>query len=137
MKKSDFKRWWDYRKAVQDIYDFDYSSILAVEYFQLKRVRDCIAKYKSHVNADIDLAHMDTMLKLLKQIMEDDFSELKDGVYIPKTYTNTRNAARINKGIAEHLSDDKKGVWITYLKAEKVWQLYHKMRIHYLRNFWD
>lgn len=137
MKKSDFKRWWDYRKVVQNIYDFDYSSILEVEYFQLQRVRDCIAKYKSHANADTDLAHMDTMLKLLKQIMEDDFSEKKNGVYVPKTYTNTRNAYRIDKEIAKHLANDKKGVWITYLKAEKVWQLYHKMRIQYLRNFWD
>ena len=38
------KRWFSYYKILRKVYDFDYSSILMVEKYQIKRVRDSIIK---------------------------------------------------------------------------------------------
>lgn len=119
------------------MYDFDYSSIIEVEYHQLKRVRDSIAKYHNHVNAEYDISRMDIMLRLLDIIRNEGGWHTENGKYVPDSYTNPRNAYRFSKHIAEKLPTDDSGLWLTYLREEKVWSLYNKMHKQYLRNFWD
>lgn len=152
-------RWFSYYNVVRKCYDFDYSSILAVEYHQLKRVRDSIQYYHNHLYAERDIQRMNTTLKLLEIIAEDgcsqyigkplEFEKLEDknlytikqdpeGYYIMPVYVNIRNSARFCKYDMKHYSDPKCGnLWRDRLRLEKAWKLYYKMREQWTRSWWD
>lgn len=152
------RRWFSYYKVAMSIYDFDYSSILEVERHQIKRVRDAITKYQSHVNWERDVQHMDLALKLLSIAMEEDsiaeqvsghhwtegpderglYEWKSDAKYEATKYVNIRNAHRFSKMPKEYFTDsDIRGLNLDHLRVEKAWYLYHKLRTYCLRQWWD
>ena len=111
--KEFLSSWFSYFPVLYRAYDFDYTSILVVERHQISRVRDCIAKYHSHLNWDKDVRNMNLALKLLDIIEEDGEAELlpesiehfhildkgriefnSASYYKLNRYVNTRNAKR-------------------------------------------
>ena len=68
-------RWFSYFNISRRIYDFDYSSILAVERHQISRVRDSIAHFHNHLYAERDIERLNLAIRLLDIIEEDGCSE--------------------------------------------------------------
>jgi len=135
--KENFKRWLSYCKpCFKGCFDFDFSSILLMERHQLERVRDNIAKYHNHVNAERDVERMNTALKLLDSILEEgsDILDFNQGKYKLTKYVNTKNAYRFGNYTEEHL---QKPLWVADLYCEKTWKLYHRFREQWLRTWWD
>ena len=64
-------RWLSYFNVCRNVEDWDYTSILAVERHQIERVRDSIAHYHNHLNADRDIERLNLALRLLDIIEED------------------------------------------------------------------
>ena len=104
------KRWFSYYKILRKVYDFDYSSILMVEKYQIKRVRDSIIKCQHHVDWKQDVRWMNITIKLLEIVEENgcavagqtievnDILKIHHIDYQLPVYVNTRNASRfINK----------------------------------------
>ena len=145
------KRWFSYYKILRKVYDFDFSSILIVEKYQIMRVRDSIIKYQHHVDWQQDVKWMNTAIKLLEIVEENGCAvptqtiEVNDILkihyidYKMPVYVNTRNASRfISKYAVDRLEDSKIGVLIIdNLRIEKAWYLYNKIRYNYLRQWWD
>lgn len=146
-------RWLSYFKVLRKTYDFDYSSILAVEKHQISRVRDAIIHYRNHVNWKRDVEKMNLALSLLEIIEKDGEIEMINEnecfsceddkpVWRCNGYINTRNSYRFNKHIAKKLSDlsdtdNYKEILKNYLRVEKAWYLYYKLRRQYTRDWWD
>lgn len=123
-------RWLSYRKVCFHVYDFDWISIIKVEAYQLKRIRDCLKKDNLYFGVDRDVERMDLMLRLLDIISTEK----------SPTYINERNASRFNKHIAEKLKEKSycgKENALHYLYNDKAWYIYHELRTQWLRNFWD
>lgn len=145
------RRWFSYYKVISRIYDFDYSSILEVERKQIIRVRDSIYKYRNHMYWERDVERMNLALKLLDIIREDGCAELigdpfgnvradrGNSKWVLNIYVNTRNARRfVPKWDLDMIDDSGIGPIIKdSLRVEKAWQLYHKLRVYYLRTWWD
>ena len=145
------KRWFSYYKILRKVYDFDYSSILMVEKYQIKRVRDSIIKYQNHVNWKQDVRWMNIAIKLLEIVEENgcavpsqtievnDILKIHHIDYKMPVYVNTRNASRfISKYAIDKLENPRIGVLITdNLRIEKAWYLYNKIRYNHLRDWWD
>ena len=152
------KRWFAYFKPCMSIYDFDWSSIIEIERVQLTRVRNAICKYHSHMYWERDVERINLALKLLSIAMQEDtITEIMSGncwtegpdehgfyewisntKYKINKYVNIRNAHRFSKMSIEHYTDsDIKELNLEYLRVEKAWYLYHKLRKYYLRTFWD
>lgn len=142
-------RWFSYYKVIRNTYDFDYSSLLEVEYHQLTKLRDCISKYQSHVNAWRDIRDMNWALACLKIVLENGCAYFngeqgpdEKGYYelnhrwIMPIYVNDRNAKRFWE---YYQTDDLKlsNLHKDYLRIEKAWYLYNKIRKESLRNWWD
>lgn len=155
---TNLKRWFSYYKILTRVYDFDYSSILEVERYQIQRVRDAIIKYQSHVDWERDVQHMNLALKLLSIAMEEDniaeqvsgrhwtegpdghglYEWKSDAKYETTKYVNTRNAQRFSKMPMEYYTDSNiKGLYLDHLRVEKAWYLYNKFRKYWLRTWWD
>ena len=81
-------RWFSYFKVLMKVYDFDYSSILVVERYQITRVRDAIIKYQSYVNWERNVQHMNLALKLLDIIEEDGCAKLEGPGFHTEPYKN-------------------------------------------------
>lgn len=143
------KRWFAYFKTTVNTQDFDYNSILEVEYLQLKRVRDCIKKYHSHVDADRDLEKMNIALKLLEMLKNEEYGVLDviEGsddplgkrTYVCTKYVNTRNAKRFVSDVfvQSFRKSEIKNFYKAELYEEKVWRLYNKIRLEYMKTWWD
>lgn len=145
------KRWFSYYKILRKVYDFDYSSILIVEKYQIKRVRDSIIKYQHHVDWKQDVRWMNIAIKLLEIVEENgcavtgqtievnDILKIHHIDYQLPVYVNVRNASRfINKYAISKLEEPKIGVLIKdNLRIEKAWYLYNKIRYNHLRDWWD
>ncbi len=151
-------RWFSYFKVLMNIYDFDHSSILAVEKHQITRVRNAIAKYQNHVDWERDVKHMNLALKLLDIIEEDGCVRLigpgfktepyKNGLYrvvddpdskwVLPVYVNTSNSQRFLSIDKSQFEDPRVGPLMRdHLRVEKAWHLYHKLRVYHLRSWWD
>lgn len=151
-------RWFSYLRPLIGVYDFDPSSILAVERHQITRVRDAIIKYQSHVEWERDVKHMNLALKLLDIIEEDGCAELigpgfrtepyKNGLYkvidgpnskwVLPIYVNIANSERFCKISKDEFEDPKVGPLMKdTLRIEKAWHLYHKLRVYHMREWWD
>ena len=145
-------RWFSYFKVLMNIYDFDYSSILAVERHQITRVRDTITKYQNHIGWERDVKHMNIALKLLDIIEEDGCVELvgldskiepyENGLYrvvddsdlkwILPVYVNTFNSERFLSIDKSQFEDPRVGPLMKdHLRVEKAWHLYHKLRVYH------
>lgn len=151
-------RWFSYFKVLMKVYDFDYSSILVVERYQITRVRDAIIKYQSYVNWERDVQHMNLALKLLDIIEKDGCAErigpgfitepYKDGSYrlvsdpdskwVIPIYVNTTNSERFCKIPKDKFEDPKFGPLMKdHLRVQKAWYLYHKLLTYHMRSWWD
>lgn len=150
-------RWISYYNVIRKTYDFDYSSLLHIEYHQLIKLRDCISKYQSHANSWRDIRNMNWAISCLEIVLEDGcaysnnekpfFKESPDekGLYhlIPNPnhkyilpiYVNDTNAKRFWKNypkkskIPELIKDS--------LRITKAWYLYNKIRKEELFHWWD
>lgn len=151
------RRWFAYYPVVRKTYDFDYSSLLEIEHHQLIKLRDCISKYQHHVSADIDIRNMNWAIACLDIVLEDGcaYPNGEEGFFIKKLnekgfnelvpnpkhkwimpiYVNTRNAKRFWKGYKE--DSQIKDLLKDYLRIEKAWYLYNKIRQEQLREWWD
>lgn len=147
-------RWFSYYGISRRIYDFDYSSILAVERHQLERVRDSIAHFHNHLYADRDIEHINLALRLLDIIEENGCAEYHgkemafndddtvwldpEGYYTLPVYVNARNAKRFINHEPSYYADPKIGaLHKDRLRCEKAWHLYHKLRLYFMRSWWD
>ena len=151
-------RWFSYYKVLRKVYDFDYESIIEVERYQLTRVRDDIIKYQNHVNWERDVYWMNMALKLLDIIEDEGGVELvgkgfstepygngfyrvvddPDSKWVLSVYVNTANSKRFTPINKEKYEDPKIGSLMkSYLRLEKAWYLYHKLRIYKMRSWWD
>lgn len=153
---ENIERWLSYYKVARRIYDFDYTSILEVERHQIKRVRASISKYHNHVNAGRDIERLNLALRLLDIISENGCSDYsgkglvpikgKEGMYemdpesfwtIP-VYVNTRNSGRFQSINPALYADPKSGpMHKDSLRVEKAWHIYHRLRVQYMRSWWD
>ena len=132
-------RWFSYYKVLRDVYDFDHSSILAVEEHQLIRVRDSIIRYHNYVNYNYDVNRINLALYLLEIIKEEGKIVMTEGKWYCPVYANTKNANRFNSYVAKNLNNsDLEYVELMkgYLYTEKAWHLYYKLREQYTRNWW-
>ncbi len=153
-------RWFSYFNVSRRIYDFDYSSILAVERHQISRVRDAITHYHNHLYAERDIERLNLALRLLDIIEEDRCSKRvgkpfnfvkrkdKDGLYeleedpesyytIP-VYVNCKNALRFcRRDLSEYKDSNDAPLWQSHLRVEKAWHTYHKLRLYFMRTWWD
>lgn len=151
-------RWFSYFKILKKAYDFDYSSILEVERYQLTRVRNAITKYQNHVNWERDVYWMNIALKLLDIIEDEGGVELvvkgfstepcgngfyrvvdnPDSKWVLPVYVNTSNSKRFIPIEKEKFEDPKIGPLMkSHLREEKAWYLYHKLRTYKMRSWWD
>lgn len=151
-------RWFFYYKVLRRAYDFDYSSILVVERYQLTRVRDATIKYQNHVNWERDVYWMNVALKLLDIIEDEGGVELvgkgfstepygdrlyrvvddPDSKWVLPVYVNTSNSKRFTPIEKEKFENPKIGPLMkSYLREEKAWYLYHKLRTYNMRSWWD
>ncbi len=153
-------RWFSYFNVSRRIYDFDYSSILAVERHQISRVRDSIAHFHNHLNAERDIERLNLALRLLDIIEEDGCSKYvgkdlefvkskddddlyeivddPDSYYTIPVYVNYKNSLRFCKMDISEYTDPKSGaLWQSHLRVEKAWHLYHKLRLYFMRTWWD
>lgn len=130
--KNGLRRWFSYMKPCFNCYDFDYSSVLTMERHQLIRLRDNIAKYHNHVNAERDIERMNTTLRLLDIISEEIFGRFSNGKWEFDKYVNFKNKKRF--GVMGNRED---ALWKIDLYQRKAWCLYHEMRKAWLRTWWD
>ena len=156
--KEFLSSWFSYFPVLYRAYDFDYTSILEVERHQISRVRDCIAKYHSHLNWERDVRNMNLALQLLDIIEEDGEAELlpegtehigflengrlefnPESYYKLNRYVNTRNAKRFIRDLAYYNFEDPRNGDRNkdQLRVEKAWKLYHKLRPYKTREWWD
>lgn len=151
---NDIKRWFAYYRLSRIVTDFDYEGVFEVERFQIKRLRDSIEKYGSHVNAPRDVRHMNLALRLLDIVQEDGCAEYhgkdivinengrvefdKDSYYTMPVYVNTRNSKRFLSHDSEFCQDFRHGaIDMDRLRVQKAWVLYHKVRCYFMRSWWD
>lgn len=156
---KNLNRWFSYYPICRKIYDFDYSSILAIERHQIKRVKNSIAKAKIYEGYERDVQIIDLLLRILNIIEEDGCSKrigkpiefkpcndnetLYELVSDPNeywtipVYINTKNAKRFNKINIEKYNDPKCGnLWKDHLRLQKAWHLYHIIKEYNLRKWW-
>lgn len=154
---DNIRRWFAYYKVVRQTYDFDYSSLLEIEHHQLIKLRDCISKYQSHVSAWRDIRNMNWAISCLEIVLENGCSYSngergffekgpdEKGLYelipnpahkwIMPVYVNTRNYKRFWEHYPEH--NNLEELHKDYLRIEKAWYLYNKIREKHLREWWD
>lgn len=155
---DNLRRWFAYYKVIRNTYDFDYISLLEVELHQLVKLRDCISKYQSYVNSWRDIRNMNWAIKCLEIVLENGcaYSNGEKGFftegpnekgyyelipnpahkYIMPIYVNTKNYKRFwpaYESAPSEIEDLNKD----FLRIEKAWCLYHKIRKEYTRNWWD
>ena len=128
--------WFSYWKTTERMYDFDYSSILEAERHQLKRVIKSIDKYRSHVNVERDLFWMRMCVYLLDVIIDNTHDEWNGKDIVMNKYCNTRNYKRFFPNMSEDTKNKLK-YFPNDLYEHKAWNLYHKIRLEYMRSWWD
>jgi hypothetical protein len=148
-------RWFSYYKVLRTAYDFDYSSILDVEKYQITRIRNHIDKHGNHVSYKEDVAKMDLALRLLDIIERDGDCQLigkgftineegflindPNSKWVCTVYVNTKNAKRFLDVVSMRQLDNPRtaGLMQSSLYVEKAWTLYHRVKARYMRNWWD
>lgn len=151
------KIWFSYYKVCKDVYDWDYTGILEVERHQIRRTKQAIIKYQSHLNWERDVERINLALKLLSIAMEEDDSYVRvsgndwfdgpdekglyewksDIVYKSTKYINTRNSKRFSQSDYDKYSEDVRPLFLDHLRNQKAWYLYNKLRYYHLQEFWD
>ncbi len=61
-----------------------------------------------------------------------------DSYYTIPVYVNYKNALRFSNMDPSNYSDPKSGaLWQSHLRIEKAWYIYHKLRLYFMRTWWD
>lgn len=138
---------WSFWKLSKNLYDFDYTSILEVERYQIKNVRDRILKDALVEGYEHDVQKMDLVIKLLDMILDssDSAVELEDySIDLNKEYkwkqtkyVNTRNAHRFVSSEQVKLIEKGELIFLDDLYEEKKWRLYHKLKEYHMRGWWS
>lgn len=145
MKGRELKRIWGR--------PWDYGYLLAIEQRKLKEMAAYFKKSQLTVGWEFQVRDCELCVKLLDIVMEKDpyykswlrqayngppFEDTK--INFPK-YINTRNADRFWKGFNEKIEDYSKKKILeamkAHLRSEKAFQLYHKIRMYRMYNWWD
>lgn len=123
VKLNNLKRWFSYFKTITNVVDFDYESVLELEYKQLLRLKKCMENPEGweYEGLQYDLQKLNTTIKLLDIILKEE----------PNDYVNIRNGKRFLKDAELNIKIIQD---ILYLR--KCWELYHKMRITYMKHWW-
>lgn len=121
--------------TIWNIYDFDYSSCLELEYKQLLRIKKCMenpGKW-AYEGIEEDIHKLEVCIKLLKMILDEESGYYNNDKF--NHYVNLKNYRRFTKcKISENmLAFDLLKEDLYLLKA---WHLYNKMRTHYMRTWW-
>lgn len=134
---------WSFWKLSKNLYDFDYTSILEVERYQIKNVRNRMLKDALVEGYEYDVQRMDLVIKLLDIILESgcptieiDYSK-KGSKWIQIKYVNTRNVHRFVSKEHVELIKEGKLIFLDDLYEEKVWKLYHNLREYHMRRWWQ
>jgi hypothetical protein len=152
-------RYW---RCSDDIYDYDYTSVLIAERMQLQMLHEGITKYHNHVNTESDLAWIALSIRLINVILEEDESyfeypknrkvslrpckryfcniELEgDNVYTLKRHINTANYKRYFSNLSEkqYHTLHRTHLLDIELYKTKCWYLYNRIRAQHLFAWWD
>ena len=123
--------------TIWNIYDFDYSSCLELEYKQLLRIKKCMENPGSWAYEGIenDIHKLDICIKLLKMVIDDDSGFYNDKTRKFNHYVNLKNRKRfIKTDIPEPIL--AVGVFKENYYLLKAWHLYNKLRTQYMQHWW-
>jgi hypothetical protein len=145
MKGRELKRIWGR--------PWDYGYLLAIEQRKLKEMAAYFKKSQLTVGWEFQVRDCELCVKLLDIVMEKDpyyKSWLRQAYSGPPfedtnikfpVYINTRNADRFWKGFNQKIEDYSKKKILegnkAHLRSEKAFQLYHKIRMYRMYNWWD
>lgn len=122
-------------KAALAFRPWDYGYILDMEKESLKRLKEGMV---SHVGSERDKERIQLAINLLSIINEEDrkYDYIKDKMLI---YVNKTNFKRffIEKRYPISESFYNSEIFKYSLRQEKAWYLYHKLRLYYMRTWWD
>lgn len=123
--------------TIWNIYDFDYSSCLELEYKQLLRIKKVMTNSKEwkYEGIEHDIHKLDLCIKLLKMVIEEDsgFYDHESGMF--NHYVNLKNRKRfIKSDIPEPIL--AVGVFKEDYYLHKAWRLYNKLRTQYMQRWW-
>ena len=116
---SGIKRWFSYVKVAVSICDYDYTSILEVEKYQIIRVRDRIAKYDNYDDCNHNIEWINKALACLNIVLEDGCIQLIDNE-LDKYVEENRNKFDSNIKVL-HMWDADSGMidnWHKYCQRQ-------------------
>lgn len=133
------KIWVSYWKVSDNLYDWDYTSLLYIEKHQIERIKNHIEKYHDYESWRNDVKWMNIAINLLDIILEDGCAELLNDKYNISVYVNTRNFSRfISNATYDELFGKPMiaGLCKDALRLKKAWALYYKLREQYTKGWW-
>lgn len=144
MKKPERKiikqRIKEYRNLVRKIYDWDFCYILEVERLQLERTYKCLEKESiDYDNKQNNIRWMKIASKILDMYLKSDWWSIDFSVKPHKykvPYVNVKNANRFFKNWSE-IHPDIKDYMKVDLYEQKLWNLYHKIRLYFMQSWWS
>lgn len=148
------------KKFIKDLiklnpYFWDYGYGLEIEYAYLKGLRETLLKEDLFIGVKRECERIQTCLNLLdiilgrkdciklvnsKSIFKDLSKPIRNTKWELIRYVNVRNAKRFLSGSTfDNLMNREGGTNLakSHVYEEKAWKLYHKMRMNWLRHWWD
>lgn len=133
------KIWVSYWKVSDDLYDWDYTSLLYIEKHQIERVKTHIEIYHDYESWSDDIKWMNVAINLLDIILEDGCAELLNEKYSIPVYVNTRNFSRFISNVTHDELFENPAITDLHkdaLRLKKAWTLYYKLREQYTKRWW-
>lgn len=122
-------------KAALNFRPWDYGFLLDIEREALIRLKEGM---KNHVGSERDAERIQLAVNLLAIINEDNtqYDYIKDKMLV---YVNKKNFKRFltkqEYSISESFQNSE--VFKCYLRQQKAWYLYHKLRFYFMQTWWD
>lgn len=118
-------------KLAKEFRPWDYGFNLEIEREMFKKMYKYFSSDKP-VTDKVVAKYIKLAINLLTIIMEDDRSaQFRNNEWIGTKYINTRNSKRfVNFEVNCPIRED-------YLRIEKAWHLYNKLRFYKMRVMWD
>jgi len=135
--------------------NWDYGFMLELERKKLQRAIKWYEKndYGVAVNGKRYCNQMRVALNCLNIILDNDWWTINrpddesitewlkrphyDNDYVIKAYINLNNWKRFMPWLSEESVNSKPNLWKVELREIKAWNLYHKIRGQYMRDWWD
>ena len=140
--RSFLPKWLAYSRVLWKSYDFDFTSILDVEKYQLRRVQRSIKKEGAYYGYERDLERIDLAIKLLDITMNDcGYSDKIGDKWICTKKVNASNAKRFmdeTYPYFQNLYDNEDTMCLAEdeLYVRKAWYIYHELRYYFLQTWW-